>query len=361
MFASLSTAAKPAGGLKEKAAATMKKAAAYYRANVAVNGGYVYYTSLDLKTRLGEGKAGPTQIWVQPPGTPTVGLAYVAAYEAVGDELYRDAARETAAALMYGQLKSGGWANMIDFDPKSKAAGLYRNGRGKGRNASTFDDGATQAAVLFLARLDKALGFKDTEIHQAAAAAVDAVLAAQFPNGAFPQVFTGPSAKPPVVPAVYPDYDWRTENRIKNYWDLYTLNDDAAGSISEMLLGVYSITGDERCLNAAGKLGDFLVLARMPEPQPAWAQQYDEKMRPVWARKFEPPAVSGRESQDAVETLLKIHAWTNDDKYLKPIPAALAYLRRSKLSDGRLARFYELKSNKPLYMTSDYVLTYDDG
>ena len=37
--------------------------------------------------------------------------------------------------------------------------------------------------------------------------------------------------------------------------------------------------------------------------------------------------------------------------YLKPIPRALAYLRRSLLSDGRLARYYELKTNKPLYLT----------
>jgi len=31
------------------------------------------------------------------------------------------------------------------------------------------------------------------------------------------------------------------------------------------------------------------------------------------------------------------------------------------LPDGRLARFYELKTNKPLYFTKDYQLTYDDS
>jgi hypothetical protein len=30
------------------------------------------------------------------------------------------------------------------------------------------------------------------------------------------------------------------------------------------------------------------------------------------------------------------------------------------LPDGRLARYYELKSNKPLFMTEDYKLTYSD-
>ena len=31
------------------------------------------------------------------------------------------------------------------------------------------------------------------------------------------------------------------------------------------------------------------------------------------------------------------------------------------MPDGRLARFYELRSNKPLYFTRDYQLTYDDA
>ncbi len=40
----------------------------------------------------------------------------------------------------------------------------------------------------------------------------------------------------------------------------------------------------------------------------------------------------------------------------------MEYLRRSRLSDGRLARFYELKTNKPLYLTKgDYTLTYSDA
>jgi hypothetical protein len=87
-------------------------------------------------------------------------------------------------------------------------------------------------------------------------------------------------------------------------------------------------------------------------------------MHPIWARRVEPAAVTGSESQDAIETLMKIFAATGDKKYLEPIPRALAYLKRSRLSDGRLARYYELKTNRPLYMTrrnDEYSLTYDDS
>jgi predicted amidohydrolase len=62
-----------------------------------------------------------------------------------------------------------------------------------------------------------------------------------------------------------------------------------------------------------------------------------------------------------MRVLMRIARETGDRKYLEPIPRALEYYRKSLLSDGRLARFYELRTNKPLYFTKDYVLTYDDG
>ncbi len=349
--------------LREQALAAMRKAADFYRHKVAYHGGYVYYYSPDLSYRHGEGTATATQIWVQPPGTPTVGLAYLAAYRATGERLYLDAARAAGEALMYGQLKSGGWQNCIDFDPRGRV-NLYRNGKGGGQNNSTLDDDITESAIRFMARLDEALGFKDAAVHQSAQTALDALLKAQFNNGAFPQIWTGPV--PPVKPmkASYPDYDWRTEGKVKDYWNMYTLNDGSAGTVSQTLLVAADVYKDDKYRAALKRLGDFLIDAQMPDPQPAWAQQYSRQMQPIWARRFEPPAVTGHESQDVLETLLVIYRQTGDKKYLEPIPRALAYLKKSLLSDGRVARYYELKTNQPLYMTregGEYSLTHDDS
>jgi hypothetical protein len=55
---------------------------------------------------------------------------------------------------------------------------------------------------------------------------------------------------------------------------------------------------------------------------------------------------------------MEVYRQTGDKKYLAPIPRALAYLEKSQLPDGRLARFYELKTNKPLYFTRQYELVY---
>jgi len=349
---------------KETVLTTMAKAATYYRNNVAVNGGYVYHYSLDLKERWGEGPANPQQIWVQPPGTPTVGMAFLKAYEATGDNFYLYAARDAAMALAYGQLKTGGWSNQIDFnslDLKKFGTKDYRY-----RDShSSLDDGQTQSATQLMVKVDAAFKFQHPHIHQSAKRALDALLAAQFPNGGFPQVWRGPVEKQPILKANYPNYDWRTEGRIKNYWDYYTLNDNVCGYVTDTLITAHEVYKDPRYLEALARLGDFLILAQMPDPQPAWAQQYNYNMQPMWARRFEPAAISGDESEEVIETLMKIAVATGNNKYLQPIPKALNYLKKSELPDGQLARFYELKTNRPLYMVRKskkvYQLTYDDS
>jgi len=55
---------------------------------------------------------------------------------------------------------------------------------------------------------------------------------------------------------------------------------------------------------------------------------------------------------------------TGEKRYLSTLPKAIAYLRRSALPDGQVARYYELKTNRPLYMRrngDEYALTFDDS
>ena len=62
-----------------------------------------------------------------------------------------------------------------------------------------------------------------------------------------------------------------------------------------------------------------------------------------------------------METLIKIARYTDSKKYLAPIPRALEYYTKCLLPDGRIARYYEFRTNKPLYMDEVYRLTYDDS
>jgi hypothetical protein len=140
----------------------------------------------------------------------------------------------------------------------------------------------------------------------------------------------------------------------------YTLNDNTLADTLALMFEAAEIYGDKRFAEAGRRGGDFLILAQMPAPQPAWAQQYNARMEPAWARKFEPPAVTGGESQGAIRILMEVYRQTGDKKYLEPIPRALAYLKQSTLPSGRMARFYELETNKPLYFTKQYELVYTD-
>ncbi len=369
----LLTPGAPAGqdpALRDEALKAMKRAATFFRTKVATRGGYLWRYSLDFKKREGEGKATPTQIWVQPPGTPAVGEAFLRAHQATEDQYFLDGAVDAAHALAWAQLATGGWDYRIDFDPERCKRWHYRRDAeagdtdpGKRHNVSTFDDDNSQSALRLLMRVDQVLGGKDKAIRAAVEFGLKGLLAAQYPNGAWPQRYRtrhDPSEHP-VLKARYPATWSRTYPKTA-YAEYYTWNDNAIRDCVATLLLAHEIYGKPEHRVAAVKAGDFAILSQMPEPQPVWAQQYNFKMEPAWARKFEPPSVTGGESNAALDVLKRIYEVTGDAKYLEPMPRAFAWYRRSKLPDGYWARFYELRTNKPLYFTrGTYELTYDDG
>ncbi len=349
--------------LKESERA-MERAVRFFRTQVAAHGGYLWRYSADLTKREGEGKADPDTVWVQPPGTPAIGMVYLRAYERTRLPYLLDAARDAGECLVRGQLSSGGWAAEIRFDPAERRRWAYRvdeSGPNR-RNVSSLDDDMTQSAIRFLVRLDRALAGKDRRIREAADCAVEALIGAQHPNGAWPQGFTGRNRDSgrPVRSASFPA-TWSRLYTGKQYWDQYTLNDNVMGTVISTLLEVAEVRGDRRCLDAARRGGDFLIRAQLPEPQPGWAQQYNADMEPTWARKFEPPAITGGESQQVMRTLIRLAERTGEARFLEPIPRALAYYRKLLLPGGRLARFYEIGTDRPLYFNRRYELTYDDS
>lgn len=348
--------------LPVQAASALKRAVEFYHGKIAVHGGYVYRYSDDLAKREGEGKVETEKVWVQPPGTPSVGMAYLEAYGLLGEEYLLKATRDAAECLIQGQLRTGGWRESVEFDPKERKKFAYRveKPRDKQNNHTTFDDDKTQSAMRLLMRLDQVMKFKDEKLHEASLFALDSVVKAQFPNGGWGQgydSFPNP-ADFPVKWASYPD-SWSRTYPGGKYWYFYTLNDNAMADTIDALLLAGKIYGELKYRDAALKGGEFLILAQMPEP--AWAQQYDFEMHPCWARKFEPAAITGGESQGAIRILLRLFVETGDQKFLASIPKALDYLERSRLPNGQIARFYELKTNKPLYFTKTYELTYDDS
>jgi PelA/Pel-15E family pectate lyase len=358
----LSVGAQGQDALSANAEQSLRRAVTFFREHVAIHGGYLWRYAADLSRREGEGKATATQVWVQPPGTPAVGMAFMEAYEQTGDRYYLDAAIETAHALVKGQLQSGGWEYRIEFDPEKRPQYAYRSDGGTGgHNTTTLDDDTTQAALRLLITVDRALKFEDAVLHEAARYGLDALLKAQYPNGAWPQRYSAfpDPAKHPVKAAQYPE-SWSRTYAKHDYTGYYTLNDNTLADVIDTMFFAAEAYDDARYRKAAIGAGDFILLAQMPDPQPAWAQQYDFEMQPAWARKFEPPAITGGESQGVLRVLLDLHARTKDPRYLDSAGRAVEYLKQSRRPDGKLARFYELRTNTPLYFTKAYELTYND-
>ena len=359
---------------RERVQQAMRKAVDFYRTKVSTQGGYHFSYTEDLSFGRSEQGEGPTQVEVQRQGTPIVGMTYLNAYEATGDRYYLDAAVETANALVKGQYCSGGWDYIIEFDPAKRKQYPYRvdgactPGAPESRRVSTLDDNVTQGATRLLMRVDREMKFQDARIHEAARFALDSLVKAQYPNGAWPQRFNQfPDPKQfPVKRASYPD-SWPRTWPGTNYQGHYTFNDNSIVDVIDLMLEATRIYDEPRFMAAAERGGDFIILAQMPDPQPGWAQQYDQDMRPAWARRFEPPSITGGESQSVMQMLLILYCETGNKKYLEPLPRALEYYRRSILppvdrpSEHRaracppgttcMARFYELKTNRPLYIT----------
>ncbi len=353
----------------------MGRATAYLR-SISVEGGYLWRYSTDLSLVAGEVQATPTQIWIQPPGTPSVGEVLLRAYAATGDPVHFDAAKDAAHALARGQLESGGWAYSIDFEPEAFARFYRRSDRGrldereaaKRNNSTTYDDDNTQSAPRYLmavvAAMDAAAagsavapeGGREREIRQALDYGLEKIIEAQYPNGAWPQRYDGSPRAPedyPVKPAVIPD-DWAREQPERHqYGSFYTFNDHTIVDCIRTLMEAYDRFGRDECREAALRGGEFIRLAQLPEPQPVWAQQYNPAMEPDWARAFEPPAVCSGESVGVLNALIDLYLATGEERFLEPIPRALAWFGRSEIRPGIWARYYELGTNHPIYGDRD--------
>jgi hypothetical protein len=361
--------------LAAQATTALHQAVTFLREQVAVQGSYLWKYTPDLERRWGEDDATPTQGWVQAPGTPAVGLAFLRAYEATGDPAFLAAAHEVGQALVQTQLTSGGWWYFIEFDPEKRQAWCYRVDAmpdqpceapkdNEYRDATTFDDDTSQGALRFLMLLDMRLTRiekVDKALREAIGYGLDRLIETQYPNGAYP---VGSARK---VADALTTSAWRAHypsEWSRQYVEIlerlfYTINDHVIRDMIRTFLLAHHLYGREEDLAAAMRAGDFLLAAQMPEPQRGWAHVYNRDLEPIWGRKFEPPGVVSNETGGAVQALLELYLHTNEDRYLEGAGDGVAWLDRSRLADGQWARFYELETNRPLYMTGEYELTYE--
>ena len=323
---------------------TMKRATRFMVEEASTNGGYVWSYLPDMSRRWGELEAKPSMIWVQPPGSATMGHLFLDAYHATGDEYYYQAAEKVAAALIWGQHRSGGWNYFVDFAGPASTRHWYET---VGRNAwrmeefqhyadnATFDDAGTSEAMQFLLRLY--VEKLDPKYRPALDKAIGFVLESQYPIGGWPQ-------------------RWPYDPEYPEYARYITFNDDVAAENIKFLLMVHQTLGDPRVVEPVIRAMNAFVVTQLGAPQPGWALQYTLDLKPAAARTYEPKALHTGTTAANVRQLMDFYRMTGETKFLARVPEALDWLESVRLPEGQgsgdrhFPTFIELGTNRPIYV-----------
>ncbi len=327
---------------------TMRRATQFMVEKVAYRGGYLWNYLPDFSRRWGEMEARETMIWLQPPGTSSMGHVFLDAYHATGDEYYYRAAEQVGAALIWGQHPSGGWNYVVDFAGDRSLRDWYAT---VGKNAwrleefqhyygnATFDDQSTTDAAIFLLRLY--IEKLDARYKASVDRAIAFVLDSQYPIGGWPQRF----------PLRY-EY---SKHGGADYTSYLTFNDDVVWENISFLLLCYQVLGDQKLLDPINRAMNFFLVSQQGAPNPGWSLQYTLDLKPAAARTYEPLSLATHTTASNIEHLITFYELTADTRFLARVPEAIDWLEKVKLpkpdAGGRThPTFIELQTNRALYV-----------
>jgi PelA/Pel-15E family pectate lyase len=334
--------------LAKDAEMAMLHSTQYMVEKVSTNGGYVWFYRPDFTRRWGEMEAYKTMIWMQNPGTVSMGHLFLDAYETTGNEYYYQAAEKTASAIVWGQSHEGGWNYMIDFAGDRSLKQWYNT---IGKNGwrleefhhyygnSTFDDDVTSNAAMYLLRMY--LIKMDPKWKPSLDKAINFILQSQYPLGGWPQRF-------PLK------FDFNKDGH-PDYTSFYTFNDGVIWENTNFLIKCYVTLGEERFLDPIRRGMYFYMISQ--DSSGAWAQQLNMNLDPEGARTYEPKALLPRTTFGNAMLLLTFYQYTGDRKFLARIPESIAWLEKTalhkeKTMNGRYTHptFIEPGTNRPIYV-----------
>jgi PelA/Pel-15E family pectate lyase len=277
--------------------------------------------------------------------------------------------------ILLFQKENGGWPKNYDMLAILTLAQKDSLIKAKSVLNTTYDNGSTFTQITVLARIYSVT--KEKRYRAAVLRGFDYLLESQYDNGGWPQYYPLES----------------------NYSSHITYNDGNFEGIMELLRDIYDNKPEYAFLDDdyRGKLRGayeraipcILKTQINDAGKPtAWCQQYDEiTLAPAWARKFEPPGICNKESADLVIFLMGIEhpqkevveaiqnavTWFEDSKIYNtevkvvPAPKVVTPFRISE-TDRKVvanstappiwARYYELKTHKPMFCDRDSKIVY---
>ena len=249
-----------------------------------------------------------------------------------------DLGEESLEKVLSTQLDTGGWSK----------AKLGKGPDGKwitnvGKTEATIDNDATTSEIAYLIRYCAAHGAAE-RARAALDRALDWLIAAQLPNGGWPQ-FPG---------------------REKGYWTEITFNDNAMVNVLRLLRDISRGEGDcaifpparrEECRRAVERGVDCILKCqiRVDGKPTVWCQQHDRvTLEPCRARAYELPSFCTMESANIVLFLMELEPTPEIEAAIQG--AADWFRSVSRTPDGRWARFYDFDEVKPFFCGRDGVM-----
>jgi PelA/Pel-15E family pectate lyase len=286
-------------------------------------------------------------------------------------------ARRVADIAISFQTPAGGWSKNLNLADHARRPGEHFAPNNLSRFPSpgdfdaprdpewayvgTLDNDATNTELRFLAEVAFALdGETGAPCRAAVVRGIAYLLAAQYPNGGWPQV-------------------WPLQG---GYHDAITFNDDAMTQTLEVLRDVavgatpFAFVDRETRQRAAAavKKGVACTLACqivVKGRRTVWGQQHDMlTLEPVAARNYEPAAQSSSESAGVLIFLMSLPNPSREE--VAAVEAGVAWLKQTAIAgkaytrgaDGRRlvdspgapplwARFYEIGTGRPIFGDRD--------
>jgi PelA/Pel-15E family pectate lyase len=247
--------------------------------------------------------------------------------------------------LLY-QKNNGGWPKNYDIQAVLTEAQRDTVQNGKGTLNTTFDNRTTYSHIATLAKIYSFT--KEDRFRAGAVRGLDYIMAAQYPNGGWPQYFP-------------------LEN---NYSRYITYNDDVFAGIMTLLKDIlenkpqYAFIDQayrKQLQQAYDKGLDCILKTQINDAgkPTAWCQQYNEvTLQPAWARKFEPPSICNAESVKVVQFLMSIKQ--PSPEVIAAVQSAVAWFDSSKITGIRVEKVAAPEVNTGLTISrSDRVVVSD--
>ncbi|MGA2138129.1 MAG: pectate lyase [Verrucomicrobiia bacterium] len=289
--------------------------------------------------------------------------------------------RRIADIIVSFQTPAGGWSKNLNMSqhPRAPGEGFAPNNRSRFLGGSdfdtprnvhwnyvgTFDNDATSTELRFLAKVITAVGTKQGASYRTAfLRGIDYILAAQYPNGGWPQV-------------------WPLQG---GYHDTITYNDDAMINVLSLLRDVSEATNEfdfvpasTRAHAAASvKRGIECILATqivVDGHRTVWCQQHDPlTLQPASGRNYEMPSEVSSESAGIMMFLMQQP--NPSPQIVAAVRAAAAWFEKTRMSDvafqraddgeRRLvpspgdgpvwARYYQIGTDRPIFGDRDKTI-----